>query len=661
MPYEPILQILAQQWGSIMSKEWCTSHAEEFPGFTGDDEKDDEWANYHDPDESYMLKLPMAGPGPHTDAAVGTGPYIFDYWNKGPGGSWSIVKDPEYWRGWANYDTLHPDHVDRYISNYIVEWPTRRLRFLGGLSDFTAVPRMFRDEVLGQPGVDTVFPLPNLACDAAFFTFLVKDTSPYIGNVQTNGTFNELGMPPNMFNDSDVRVGFSHLINWTAYLEAAFLNEAVSPPTPIVPGLSYYDPSIGLEENPGTPTIKELGITVEPTGQKAYDLVLASKYLKSAWGQAMWNTGFTFKAVYNEGNIPRQLIAEMLRDSLNLINAANGTKFHVTPVSIPWSVYKVQWKARLIPIFIVGWLADYPDAHNFAFPFLHSVGAFSRWQGIVGLTEFPNAYVDDLIAKGIGTTIPSERQSNYTILQQYYVDNAPSIVTVQAAGRHWERDWVEAWYYNPIYPGIFVYDLYKAYSQALQGIDLDITQSITTISGNASGGKARGVDVEIWSNMGVDVTVKRTDLNATYVYIIIGLVRTNTTKNTQGQTYVGIDTQIEYSGPGTWSNVTFNWNETDVPGGGWQLRAEVYPISNFTYDTDMSDNIINGGKMQALNPGDIDGSKAVDIADLVIQISHIPSPGTKSYDPLSDLDANGLCDITDLVTLISYIPTLYPY
>jgi len=317
MPYEPILQILAQQWGSIMSKEWCTSHAEEFPGFTGDTEKDDEWANYHDPDESYVLKLPTAGPGPHTDAACGTGPYILDYWNKGPGGAWSVVKDPEYWRSWTNFDGLHPNHVDRYSSNYIVEWPTRRLRFLGGLSDFTAVPRMFRDEVLNQSVVDTVFPLPNLACDAAFFTFLVKDTSPYIGTVQTNGTFNVAGMPPNMFNDTKVRVGFSHLINWTAYLDAAFLNEAVSPPTPIVPGLSYYDPSIGLEENPGTHTIKELGITGEPAGQKAYDLVLASKYLKDAWDGDMWTEGFTFKAVYNEGNLPRQVIAEMLRDSLD--------------------------------------------------------------------------------------------------------------------------------------------------------------------------------------------------------------------------------------------------------------------------------------------------------------------------------------------------------
>lgn len=467
MTYEPWLQIVAQQWGSILNQAWCVALGD-WPGMS----VGDGWVDYHDPVTSPLYSADTSAPGPNLDAALGTGPYMLDYWNKGAGGAWSIVKNPDYWRGWSV--PYHPTnwapekiirgHVDRYTSNYVAEWATRRSRFLGGVSDFTYVPREYMDQVQGEPGIECFYPLPLLSCSACFMSYIVADSTTRLGVVQANGTFNALGAPPNIFNDTDTRLGFAHLFDFDTYLYASFLDEAISPVTPIVPGLTYYDPSIGVPEQPApADTRKEYGITGEPANQKAYDLDLAKYYLSQAWGGALWSTGFTMDLVYNEGNTARLMAATLVQDALNQINAENGTSFTTNIVSIPWSTYKIEWAARQLPYFIVGWLADYPDAHNFAHPFMHSIGAFSRWQGINGVTAFPNDYCDGLIEAGIATIDPVERQGNYTIIQQYYVDECPGWVLAQATGRHWQRDWVQGWYYNPIYPGNYVYDFWKAW------------------------------------------------------------------------------------------------------------------------------------------------------------------------------------------------------
>jgi len=108
-----------------------------------------------------------------------------------------------------------------------------------------------------------------------------------------------------------------------------------------------------------------------------------------------------------------------------------------------------------LPIVHLGWLADYPDPHNFLYPFMHSEGDFVRFQG------YSNSTVDALIEDGLHTVDATERREIYYQLQQIYHDDCPSIPTVQPLGRHWERTWVQGWYYNPAYPGNYFYHLWK--------------------------------------------------------------------------------------------------------------------------------------------------------------------------------------------------------
>jgi len=112
---------------------------------------------------------------------------------------------------------------------------------------------------------------------------------------------------------------------------------------------------------------------------------------------------------------------------------------------------------RQLSCFIIGWLADYPDPHNFAFPLYHSQGTFAEWQG------YNNPIMDHLINEGICESDLDLRCDIYHDIQVLAMNDCPSVPIAQPVGRHFERDWVVGWYYNPISPGIYGYNLWKWY------------------------------------------------------------------------------------------------------------------------------------------------------------------------------------------------------
>jgi peptide/nickel transport system substrate-binding protein len=210
----------------------------------------------------------------------------------------------------------------------------------------------------------------------------------------------------------------------------------------------------------------------------------------------LWNNGMQFTILYNTGNVARQTAAETWTANIKSLNPL----FNLNPAQgVAWgSVYLPAMVNGELPIFIIGWLADYADPDNFVFPFMHSQGTFSAWQ------KYNNPRVDELITAGAttnddpvgpydvagkpfdvgdprplfnnlqpiyggtvpgGTNMPPDttypRRSIYYELQAiYYADN-PGICLVQALGRHFSRGWVQKWYYNNLYPGFYYGHLYK--------------------------------------------------------------------------------------------------------------------------------------------------------------------------------------------------------
>jgi len=242
------------------------------------------------------------------------------------------------------------------------------------------------------------------------------------------------GIPLDFFTDINVRKGIAYAFDWETYLEDAMMNEAQQVGSSICEGLSYYDAN---------------------APRYTLDLDKAAEYLEKAWGGEVWEKGFTFTVTYNVGNLARRTACEILQQNLLSINE----KFTVLIQAMQWPTMLRGMYSQLLPMFQIGWLADYPDAHNFVYPYMHSSGTFSGWQ------TYSNAEVDALIADGISATTPAEREGIYRQLDQLYYDDVPSFIMAQPLGRRYFRSWVKGFYFNPCLPGPFgnLYALSKEY------------------------------------------------------------------------------------------------------------------------------------------------------------------------------------------------------
>jgi len=471
-PYAPFLQILCQSWSSIVSKKFCVEHgdwpANETAGkwfWPGGN-----WTQYHDTENS-----PLDTGG---DWMCGTGPYKLDYWSHGV--EYSLVKFSDYWRGWPAPDC--DDYVSRVTVKFIPYWVKRKEMLLNRTADIIYVPREHIEELEGQPGIRCVKDLPVLVCNAMFFTFDINTTSPYMGvpGGLPPRTFNETGIPPDFFNDTDIRKGFAYSFNWTRYIEDVYYGEAIQPASPIVEGLPYRNPD-----------------------QEKYYLNLteAEACFKRAWDGQVWEKGFTMTLAYPLSGVPRFIWIEAFKDNVEGLNP----KFHINMIEVDWPTLLTNLVHSELPMSYLGWLGDYPDPHNFIYDFMHSKGFFPSFH------RYSNATVDALVEEGLETLNTTRRREVYYELQRIYHDDCPSVPTVQSLGRHWERDWVQGWYYNPAYPGIYFYHLWKRLTGDINGDDVVDIFDLTIVAA-AYGSKPEDPDWDTRADLNKDGIIDIFDL-----------------------------------------------------------------------------------------------------------------------------------------------------
>jgi len=403
-PLTTFLQIWSQTWASIVDKETAIQKGA-WPG------NKDNWVQvfekYHNPQEPELQ-----------EADCGSGPFMLQSWEHGK--EVSLVRFDDYWAG--------PAKIKGAVIKMVDEWATRKLMFQQGDADIAYVPRQYASEVEGLEGIRVVKNLPTLQLDNLLFTFSIDSTSEYIGSGKLDGN----GVPTDFFADINLRKAFAYAFDWDTYIKDAMLGEAKHIPGPIPEGLPYF--------NPDQPMY-------------TFNMTLAEEYFKKAMNGTVWETGFTFDVLYNTGNVPRKTAAEIIKANVESLNP----KFHINVRAVEWPTYLKALVGSKLPLFIIGWQADFPDPHNFVHPYMHSNGAYASAQG------YNNTEVDKLIEEGISETDPAKRQTIYYQLQSIYYEDVPSVVLDQPLARHWERDWVQGWYYNPIYPGIYFYDLSKGY------------------------------------------------------------------------------------------------------------------------------------------------------------------------------------------------------
>jgi peptide/nickel transport system substrate-binding protein len=389
----PFLQILCGTWASIVDKEWCIANGE----WAG---TEDNWEDYNNPDRgnSYLYD--------HTN---GTGPWKLEEWD--PGVETRLVRNDDYWREPAAFETV--------ITQVVEDWTTRKEALLAGDADLVRVPRDRIGELEGIVDLTVYQDLPQtpLTVEAFFFNMAIAEDSTHIGS----GTLDGNGIPTDFFSDLDVRKGFNYAFDWETYIDDVYMGEAEQRGSPIIEGLLFYNPD---------------------TSMYSLDLDKAEEHLKLAWDGELWEKGFKFTLLYNAGHLPRESACKILAENLLAINPQFQLSIQ------PTTTYNSEIWGCLMPMFQIGWIADYPDPNNLVFGFMASYGVFAQFQG------YSNPHVDDLIGQGTSTTDSLERRAIYYELQQIYYEDAPSIMLVQPLGRRYFTKYVEGFYFNPMIWGL---------------------------------------------------------------------------------------------------------------------------------------------------------------------------------------------------------------
>jgi len=439
-PWGPFLSVLANAWGSVSEKKWVGANG----GWDGDCKT---WQNFYAPAYQDENKLGIGS------KENGTGPFMLDHWT--PTQEVVLKANPNYWRTdpiWAGGPSGAPK-VQTVIMKTVANFSTRLAALQAGDADFidigTSADWLQEDPMVGElcdakytckPSDTPTQPLrafkglDSITRQDIFMAFKIDTTggNDFIGSGKLDGN----GIPPDFFNDVNVRQGMNYCFDWGTYIKDVQLGEGVQSFDVMLPGeIGYSD--------------QDPHYTFDLAKCKA---AFQASTLKAADGKSLWDTGFRFTMAYNQGNTSRQSGSQILASDLAQVNP----KFLVEVNGLPWPTFLSASQHSKLPMFFSGWLEDIHDPHDWLVPYVS--GTFGGRQGLPAALAKP---MNDLINQGAVQTDPTARAAIYKQFNQLFYNTAPDILLAVQNTRHYEQRWVQGYYHNPIYSTFYFYALSK--------------------------------------------------------------------------------------------------------------------------------------------------------------------------------------------------------
>ena len=401
-PFAPFLSIIAR-WSYIMNKQWCVENGEWNGAY-------ETLAKYNNrPKENSFLSKNMNG----------TGPFEFKRWN--------LNSKQIMFSSFKNY-RKKPAAIKMLVMKTVPEFGTRRLMLEAGDADIIDVPRTFEIQVRGLKGVKVEDNLPRLLTDPVFFfTFKVNPlANPDIGSGKLDGK----GIPPTFFGNKDIRKAFALSFDYPGFLSDGMKGKAALAKGSIPPGLLGYSPN---------------------TQGHSFNKAKAAEYFKKAYNGMLWKKGFKFTLTFNTGSEVRQLACQVLKRNIESINP----KFKIDIRGVDWPIYLEKTQNKKMPLFTRGWTGDYPDPHNFIFPFYHSKGRYAIAQ------NYSNPEMDKLIDLAVSQTSGLKRKQLYKKIQKLAYEETIQIYTIHPQGLLAMSDCIKGFYDNAVFMGIYFYPISK--------------------------------------------------------------------------------------------------------------------------------------------------------------------------------------------------------
>ena len=401
-PFAPFLYILAR-WGYVINKSWAVERG-------AWDGREATWKQFNN-----FAK----DTSPLFNQANGTGPFQIARWDIAAK-RLTLAANENYFAGAPKLKTILMMTVD--------EASTLRLMLESGDADVAEISPKFISQLKGSSTIDLYDNLPRLRTDPViFFTLDINmDANPDVGSGKLDGQ----GIPADFFADKDLRQAFAYAFDYEAFLKESMEGRAEMAIGPAPAGLVNYDNSFK---------------------RYSFDLKKAEEHFKKAWGGKVWEKGFKFTITYNTSGEMRQIASEILKRNVEKLNP----KFQIDLRGVTWPAFLEKTARRQMPMWARGWVADYADAHNFYFPFLHSQGRYALSQG------YKNPQVDTLIERAVAETNPARRNALYKQVHNLMHEDAMQIYTVHPTGLWAMNKKVKGFVDNPVYMGIYFYPMYK--------------------------------------------------------------------------------------------------------------------------------------------------------------------------------------------------------
>ena len=428
-PNMGFLAVLATPVSSIMSPTYAIQHA-----------SDPSWATWeaygvnYGEDDSWMSDH-VCGTGPYTVTTIDWNEYI------------ELEKCDTYWRSGEIDPSLAPPSyagtINQVRINFDSDNNARRLHIEEGTIDgcYTS-----------YTSADSFF---NLDTGLSLIPGVHVSTKEY-GTSQTCIGFNMEGIDTDSgtivspFDDIHFRKSVSWAFDYEAFIEESYNGIGIQSRGPL---------PIGSYGHNGSAFTFNFNIT------KAVD----------EWNLAMQNASFVdalnvmdcqLDLYYNEGNIYRELIFELIADGLTSmynspqanhtgLNYALTVDIHI----LEWSTYNDYLRNDRMPIVHMGSICDYEDPDNYLYPFASENGVYAE------RVSYSNPIVNDLYLL--------QRNETNSIQRQIYLDQIQSQIAEDCAYawlhqskefRTW-RNWLQGigLTYRSIFAngGLYYYHLHK--------------------------------------------------------------------------------------------------------------------------------------------------------------------------------------------------------
>jgi len=294
---------------------------------------------------------------------------------------------------WRNNEVLHFVRNDSYfkgkakldkIDFYILRDPNTRLeKFFGGELDASDIPYGRMKEALERAG------------EANVLTFNTFRTN-YIGIGMPNGAFKDKTDVKPIGANKAVRQAMNYAID-REYLVNTVLEGRGTPACGVLP--------------PGFPGFKDGRLGWPKNIDKAKELMKEAGHPNGE--------GLSPVTLLHRNDENTKKIAQAIEHDLSVI----GVKLELQ--ARDWNTFLEMTELEPRPLFLLGWVADYPDPDNFLYVLFHSAQAGSSGNH----TWYSNPKVDELVAKARNLPEMKDRAPLYQQAESLILEDAPWICT----------------------------------------------------------------------------------------------------------------------------------------------------------------------------------------------------------------------------------------